>query len=371
MKLFVAIPILRESENVECLLNDIRNQSISNVKVYFCVNNPEFWHDNKDKLIDVEDNAKTLRLLRNVKDLDIEIIDKSSKGNGFDVKRAGVGLARKVLMDKIVEIASPEDIILSLDADTRFSEHYFSSIKNTLQQNSDAVAISVPYYHQLTENEEYNYCILRYEMYMRHYMINMLMIGNPYAFTALGSAIALPVWAYKKVGGMPPRKSGEDFYLLQALRKTGKVLLWNDEHVYPQARLSDRVAFGTGPAMIKGMQGDWNSYPFYNERFFKEIEETYNLFSDLFYNDIETPMSDFLRQTFKTQDLWSPLRKNYKTPDRFVHACMVKVDALRILQYLRYRQQNCEPNMEHIVTQEAREKMYEVENEMRVAYDAH
>ncbi|MDL2239865.1 hypothetical protein LJC73_06665, partial [Bacteroidales bacterium OttesenSCG-928-L14] len=131
-----------------------------------------------------------------------------------------------------------------------------------------------------------------------------------------------------------------------------------------QGRFSDRVAFGTGPAMIKGKNGNWDSYPFYNENIFKEIEETFSLFGDLFENDIETPMSEFLRNAFKTNDLWSPLRKNYKSVDKFIHACTVKVDGLKILQYLRLRQQNL-PQTEYVIEQSVRDVMYAVENRMR------
>ncbi|MDR2083789.1 MAG: hypothetical protein LBP67_02185 [Bacteroidales bacterium] len=365
MKLFIAIPLLRESENLESLLSDLGNQSLFDFKVLFCVNNPEEWHNNPEKQNDIIDNKRTLEILRDINNLDIEVIDKSSEGNGFDIKNAGVGMARRVLMDRISEIASGEDIIISLDGDTHFNEDYFLSIRNNFERNEDALALSIPYYHPLTNNEEQNNCILRYEIYMRHYMINMLKINNPYAFTALGSAIALPVWAYRKIGGIVPRKSGEDFYLLQSLRKTGRIVLWNEEHVYPQARFSDRVAFGTGPAMIKGISGDWNSYPFYNEKFFNEVEETYSLFKNLFEEDIETPMSEFLRSSFKTEDLWSPLRKNYKLPERFIHACMVKVDALKILQYLRFRQKKSVQEKEYDITQTVRNELYNIENKLR------
>ncbi len=96
--------------------------------------------------------------------------------------------------------------------------------------------------------------------------------GARISFTAIGSAMALPVKSYRAIGGMTPHKSGEDFYFLQKLRKFGKVLTWNKEKVYPEARYSDRVFFGTGPAMIKGRDGDWSSYPIYPFELFDEIK---------------------------------------------------------------------------------------------------
>jgi len=67
------------------------------------------------------------------------------------------------------------------------------------------------------------------------------------------------------------------------------------------------------------------------------VGKTYDLFSSLFYNDIETPMSDFLESQFNS-NLWKPIRENCKTEDKFIKACCDKVDGLRILQYLKSKQ---------------------------------
>ena len=78
------------------------------------------------------------------------------------------------------------------------------------------IGLAVPYYHKLI-GDATDRLILRYEIYMRCYLINLLRIQNPYAFTALGSAMAVTVRAYRKAGGLTPVKSGEDFYFLQNL----------------------------------------------------------------------------------------------------------------------------------------------------------
>ena len=46
-------------------------------------------------------------------------------------------------------------------------------------------------------------------------------------------------------------------------------------------------------------------------------------------------MTSFLRQQLDTDDLWEPLRRNFRTREHFVHACEERVDGLRILQYLK------------------------------------
>jgi hypothetical protein len=193
----------------------------------------------------------------------------------------------------------------------------------------------VPYYHELTGNDLIDRALLRYEIYMRYYLINMFRIESSYAFTALGSAMVVPVWAYKAVSGITPVKNGEDFYFLQKLRKYRQVLVWNPQKVYPSGRLSDRVDFGTGPALKAGISGNWKSYPIYHHSQFDKVKSTFDLFHELYSQDTPTPMTVFLNNKFRSDDIWSPIRKNYTSINRFVHACMCKVDGLRILQYLR------------------------------------
>ncbi len=302
-------------------------------------------------------------------DFDITIIDKSTKGNGWTGKQSGVGWARKVLMDTINTIANAEDIIVSLDADTRFNPSYFDSIINTFAKNPKAVAISNPYYHKLTADDAANRAILRYEIYMRHYAINLWRINCPYNFTALGSAMAVPVWAYRKIGGITPMKSGEDFYFLQKLTKTGKIINYNKEKVYPAARFSDRVSFGTGPAMIKGRDGNWNSYPIYHHTLFNNIKKTYELLPALFYEDIELPLTSFLNEQFKEANWWVALRKNFKTEHHFVKACVEKIDGLRILQYLKSNQNTIDKTDEECLNDFFNKYYKNVINEINITFD--
>jgi len=184
---------------------------------------------------------------------------------------------------------------------------------------------------------------------MRYYALNLWRINNPYNFSALGSAIAVPVWVYKRVGGLSPHKSGEDFYFLLKLRKFGLLGLWNREKVYPAARYSARVLFGTGPAMIKGATGDWSSYPIYDFKLFNEVANTYASFIKLFNEDINSPMKDFLAELFKDANWFEPLRKNSASVDQFVKACIHKVDALRILQYLKFKQKEYDSRGEEML----------------------
>ncbi|MBE0638262.1 MAG: hypothetical protein IH598_07070 [Bacteroidales bacterium] len=345
-KIVVAIPLMDELENVPQFLRSLENQSYRNFMVVVCINQPDEWWNNQERKDICKRNQETLALLKDQQHAFFTVIDRSSPGSGWDTKKYGVGWARKIAMDHASALTGNHDIILTLDGDTTFSAHYFQSVANAFDEYPDIKAITVPYYHPLPlEDEPAARAILRYEIYMRYYAMNMLRIGNPYAFTALGSAIACTAQTYQSIGGITPHKSGEDFYFVQKLRKYGQILIWLDEKVYPAARFSDRVFFGTGPAMIRGNSGDWSGYPIFSFLYFDEIKATFDGFEKLFEKDLELPMTTFLMEKFG-KDLWKPLRENASTTDRFIRACQHKVDGLRILQYLKWKIRNDDSNDE-------------------------
>lgn len=336
--LYFAIPVMNEAAWLPSCLACIEKQTYHPIKIVVCVNQPENFSTMLEKKEIVENNARTLEYLKTYDKIPLHIIDRSSEGHGWKGKKHGVGWARKVTMDYVSSVAAPGDFILSMDADTVFNPMFCESIVRSFQKHKNAVGIALPYYHRLTGDEVLDPALLRYEIYMRYYAINLWRIKNPYCFTAIGSSMAVPVHAYRAIGGITPKLSGEDFYFLQKLRKYGNIIVRNEEKTYPASRYSDRVFFGTGPALIKGVKHEWESYPMYSYRLFDEVKETFGLFHKLFHEDVPTPMTGFLEENFKTKNLWGPLRDNFITEDRFVKACAEKVDGLRILQFLKSRQ---------------------------------
>lgn len=364
----VAIPMLGELDNLPQLLQCLSSQSCTTFEVYICVNNPASWSQSTDaeELALYEENMETLRRLEEAKEqLPFALHLFNSQWVG---KQKGVGWARKTLFDTIAANCDDNELIVSLDADTTFSPNYLSDILTTFNAcSSRPSALAVPYYHHTTGNETSDRSMLRYEIYMRHHLLNLAGLNSrlkplgstiPYVFTALGSAMAFPVWSYRRVGGITPLQGGEDFYLLQKYAKTGLLLTPADlpsakrqerlpngtekaltcpnyPIVFPSARPSHRVPFGTGPAISKGLQAMDETYPLYPHEAYTMVGETYTLFPELYDKEIETPMSDFLRQQLRCDDIWAPLRKNFKSRELFIHACAERVDGLRILQFLR------------------------------------
>lgn len=332
----VAIPLLREYENIAGLIAMLHAQTFTHFHVYFCINQPDYWWNDKDKMESCLDNRKTFEYIREKAPFAFTVIDKFSKGKGWDEKKKGVGWARKILYEKILTDANEDDIIISLDADTGFYPGYFQAVKDAFERNPGAFALAVPYYHPLTGNTAPDRAILRYEIYLRTYLIGLFSIRSPYAFTAIGSAMAFPVWAYRKIGGMKAYESGEDFYLLQKLRKSGDIIRCLEQNVYPSSRISDRVPFGTGPAMQSGIRGDWDKYPIFSLESFRKIGAFYDLLPDLFSRQTASPPDDFFVSRFGTSNIWENIRQNSTTVEQFIKKAHQKFDGLRILQFLRY-----------------------------------
>lgn len=335
-KILLTIPLLNESEQIPALLDSIRQQSYPNYKAIFCVNQPDQWWSDAQRQPICESNMRTLEMLQQASDDHVQVIDRCSPGNGWDDKHQGVGWARKTVMDEAAQQADAGDLLQTMDGDTHYQPDFLQAVADDFSENEKVGAAAQWYYHPLTGEEAADRAVLRYEIYMRYYALNMLRIENPYAFTAIGSAMACTREAYQAVGGMTPHRSGEDFYFIQKLRKYTPILINTNATALPAARFSDRVLFGTGPAMIRGDAGDWSSYPIYNYRLFDEVKTTFDRFDALFYGDVELPMSAFLAEKFG-DDHWLSLRQNNRDAKGFSRAAFQKVDALRILQFMRWR----------------------------------
>ncbi len=340
----IAIPAMDELDYLPVTLDALSKQDTRlPFEVYVCVNQPDEYWNHPERQTVCKNNQKLLEFLHGYKSLTLHILDFASPGLGWKGKKTGVGFARKVLFERILSECDPKDIIISLDADTTFGTYYLQSVADRFERNPEMTAMSVPYYHPLNGGDEIrDKALLRYEIYMRNYAVNLLKISSPYGFTALGSAIAMRACSLKKIGNITPYQSGEDFYLVQKFCKMGGLSLFNTECVYPASRYSDRVPFGTGPAMKLGAEGIWDSYPIYHFSFFTSIQEAYGKLRELYENKLSVKDNDFLRFLQKENqkpDIWQDIRENVSDFQHFVKAFHQKADGLRILQFVRAKQQ--------------------------------
>ena len=341
----IAIPAMDELDYLPATLDALANQDASSpFEVYVCVNQPNHYWSDSARLSICQHNQQLLAFLNNYTFLTLHVMDRSSPGLGWIGKKHGVGCARKELFDKILSDSDADDIIVSMDADTYVRPSYLQSLVENFATHPEMNAVAVPYYHPIQlEDDVRGRALLRYELYMRNYSVNLLRINSPYGFTALGSAIAMRACALRKIGGITPLQSGEDFYLVQKFCKMGGLSLFNAECVYPAGRYSDRVPFGTGPAMQAGASGVWDSYPIYPHDCFKPIQETYHHLKDLYdrnFSEKENEFLSFLQEINKNDNVWAGILDNVSDFPHFVKAFHQKADGLRILQFLRtkYRQ---------------------------------
>jgi len=166
-------------------------------------------------------------------------------------RRQGVGLARKIGADLATALIAAGRIhspwIYMTDADARLSADHCA------QAPANPGCALMPFRHEAPpELEQATRC---YELHLRHYVDGLCRAGSPYAFHAMGSAIANHADTYAKVRGVPKRNAAEDFHLLNKAAKVAPIHRLGHPEVVLQARLSKRVPFGTGPALARRAAG--------------------------------------------------------------------------------------------------------------------
>nr|WP_243435901.1 glycosyltransferase family 2 protein [Acanthopleuribacter pedis] len=225
-----------------------------------------------------------------------------------------------------------------MDADTFCPPNYLAEVRAVFDGDAGIGALSAPYRHPVPGDPVAARAILRYELWMRYYQLNLWRIGSPFAFSALGSNLSFRLGAYRRAGGFPLRQAGEDFYLLQQLCKTTRVAVWCAAEVAPSARLSSRVPFGTGVVVGQpDLSLQETRFPFYDCADFDRIGQTYALWSQLFRGDVALPVDAFLAHRLKGKAPFTRMRKNFAADQgRFIRACYERLDGLRLLQCLRF-----------------------------------
>ncbi len=265
-------------------------------------------------------------------------------------KWAGVGLARKSGMDEALRrfnmINKPNGIIVSLDADTLVSPNYLVEIEKHFARYPKNVGATISFQHQTEGLEEKQLQgILLYEKYLLYYKNSLSFIGYPNPMFTVGSAFAVTAESYVKRGGMTRRQAGEDFYFLQTLAQLGNVGEITTACVFPSARLSDRIPFGTGPALAKWMNNEIDLTKTYNFQAFIDLKSFFDVRSKLYQENevgykkhlsfLPESVSDFLMY----DNFWielDDLNKNCSTLKSFQGRFFQKFNAFKILKYLNF-----------------------------------
>lgn len=188
--------------------------------------------------------------------------------------KGGVGWARKMVLDEAARLLSQEGIMLCLDSDCTVAPNYLSVVFNHFQYHPACNAVSIYYEHNMdTLGQQERHAIMQYELHLRYLVHAMRWAGHPFAFQTVGSSMAVRRKGYLAHGGMNTRQAGEDFYFLQKFIEVDSLQEIRNTTIYPSARISDRVPFGTGRAMSQLLPGNsaWMTADFIVFRLIKPL----------------------------------------------------------------------------------------------------
>ncbi len=194
-------------------------------------------------------------------------------------KHAGVGLARKIGMDEAVQRLARVDRldapIAAFDADCGCATNYLQAVTDYFQSGPTRHACAIYFEHDLAHapSTDLRNGITAYELYLRYYVHGLEYAGLPYAFHTVGSAMAVRAETYCRQGGMNRRQAGEDFYFLNKLAYVGRVDELTGTAVYPAARVSHRVPFGTGRALAEWQTQDQSGLLVYHPDTFNDLRQ--------------------------------------------------------------------------------------------------
>jgi hypothetical protein len=252
-------------------------------------------------------------------------------------KKAGVGYARRLAMDealrRFAHINNPDGLIVSLDADTLVARNYIDTLL-TAADNRNTACFTFQFRHNCDANlyptNVINACQL-YEMYLRYYRLALKLFHSPFAIHTIGSCFAVRANAYSRIGGMPPKQGGEDFYFLQKATKMQKVCEIHLPVVFPSPRISNRVPFGTGPSVKNIVEtGYLKVYNFQLFLLLKQFYDNLHTFSE------KSPPQEIVRFTGDAnfQNIINECSKNTASIDAFVKRALNFFDAFFIVKFL-------------------------------------
>lgn len=193
-----------------------------------------------------------LRLLTLEQQSSLLLVDRCIHGPAIPDNQ-GVGLARKIGADILCTLIQQQLVsspwIANSDADATLPTDYFQA-QVAYSNKQNIAALCYPFEHVFVDQTP-RLPTLLYAFSLHYYVAGLSYAHSPYNYHTIGSAIAVHYQHYAMVRGFPKRAAAEDFYLLNKLAKTGAIISLQQPLIKLQARESDRVPFGTGPAVTR------------------------------------------------------------------------------------------------------------------------
>ncbi len=343
-KNIVVIPAFDEScQFIERLS---QHPNISSALAIIVINQPEDTNvnSNNDLLFKHLVNGTTQKFNHHnlffirTDNFDAVVIDRFSSGQQIPIKQ-GVGLARKIGSDVACKIINDGNLnipwIYSADADAHLPENYFSLKKtpstapNLPAKKQEYSACVFDFTHSKNNSRE-SIATQLYEQGLKYYRSGLLWAGSPYAFYTLGSTLAFTPEAYCKVRGFPKKPGAEDFYLLNKLAKVGAVYYEPEIIVLLDSRISERIPFGTGPAVKKIIT-------------LAENNEAYHYYAPQIFGALKTwltwvtgDLAKFLRQNNDLNAIWRPIAQTSLSPE-----IIAAIDSIQFNNFISHAVVQC------------------------------
>ena len=345
----VVIPALAESAHLFATLRSLAAnppELLAHFLVLVVVNHKE------DALSgDKDDNYETLARLAagepGLASLRLAWVDAASPGLEMPAKAGGVGLARKIGLDRVLsclDFSGKSPLLVCLDADTMVEPSYLPALTDHFRRSRNGGAV-IPFRHRPGANPAGQAAIDRYELFLRSYVLGLSLAGSPYAFHTVGSAMACTAEAYIRMGGMNRRHAAEDFYFLQQLHRTAGVEQLRGTTVHPSPRPSHRVPFGTGRSISRTLQGESNAITFYHPDCFRILGEWLDVVAGNLCMDASSLMakaasvSPHLEGYLEVSGFpcaWERLQNNSRGPEPLLSAFHGWFDALRTMKQIHH-----------------------------------
>ena len=339
---FIIVPAKAEKARLPYLLDSIRKQSPAKLKdclVVIVINRTK-----EDAESIFSNNQQSINYIdRTQFNFDICYVDANNDKNLLPEKKAGVGLARKIGADLILQYAKKNSIICYTDADAVLSDNYLDIITEYYNKNKCGCAI-VGFKHQSNQDSTINKNIKLYEEFLVKTAQDMAKAGSPYGYISLGSCMTCTVSGYIAVGGMNRLKATEDFYFLQELTKHfGSMSNIKNIIVFPSSRISSRVYLGTGYRMGEVKRGETIEQLYFTDKSFIYL----NSFLDIIKGSYQLNIDELLNKTKRIPELntflinhdiekiWESLIKNVDY-EKYISQFHRWFDALKTIKFLKY-----------------------------------
>ena len=359
-KYVVVIPICNERVDVlkSIFLQINKNQSVlvilvvnspaNHVKSFkWCKQNALFINKIKKNINFNYKLSNNIELIKTDEFFDTIIVDRNSQGRKID-KDQGVGLARKIGCDIALKYYKEGTIecpfVFSTDADVILPDDYFKHVNASM---SDYSAIVLDFEH-FSDDALLKQLQFYYDFKIRYYHAGITYAGSKYDYIPLGSTLIASFDCYAKVRGFPKKNAGEDFYLLNKLAKIKPVFFM--KHCKPikiKSRFSDRVPFGTGPALMKiNALDNIDGYLYYHPKSFDFLKQWIDFLNQMWSENkfnIERPKNEELSNLFdffNCQIVFEKSQNQITSKKRWTQFVHQWFDAFKTLKAIHFFDQN-------------------------------